>query len=211
MPTSPPGPGTTTAEAAAAVMRRAASRIVTSGAQITGGPPTSAPTGWSPDGVGAGRRRAGLLQGRASHVRRQAVAERVLVGAGAEARRHPGEHRRMAEQLARAESIEHPLLTEQLDRPPAHDPGVAGRAGGGREDLGARGEELDLHRGRDALDLLRRERVERGVTSQELGDVVHARERYEPAGSAYDSCPSSASQRRMTRCIAAAPTTGSAG
>ena len=50
-------------------------------------------------------------------IRRQRVAERVLVRADLEPGRHAGDHRRVAEQLALAEQVQDAPVVHELDRP----------------------------------------------------------------------------------------------
>ena len=104
---------------------------------------------------------------------REAVAERVLRGLGTETGRHAGEHRGVAEELARSEQVDHAVLVQELDRPGAHDADVLDRRRPLCEDEPPLGMELDLRRVGDARDLVGGQRVEGRVGPEELGDLVH--------------------------------------
>jgi hypothetical protein len=140
-----------------------------------------------PDGRGARRaQRLAMahLAGQVAHPRRSGqqghdvgrvdpVAERVLGGAGGELGRQAGQHRRVTEQLALAETVEHLGAVAQLDRAAADDADVLAGRRALVEDHRALAEELDLGVGGDLLDLRLAELVKRLVSRQELGDVVH--------------------------------------
>ncbi len=120
-------------------------------------------------------------QQRPDDVRRDAVADRVLGGPGLEAGRQPGDHRRVAEQLARAEQVQDPPVVDDLDRAAAHHPRVLDRPGALREDRLSPRADLGLGRRGDAGQLTGVHRVERRMRPEEAGDVLHRGQA--PAGS----------------------------
>ena len=182
--------GTSTALAPSAVIRLAASRMGSLPWHTSGGVLISVATrlctGPAPECPGR-RRGDGPLhdrareepehvregQQRAHHVGGDAIANRVLGGPGLEAGRQPGDHRRVPEQLARAEQVEDPAVVDDLDRAAADHPEVLDRPGTLREDRLSPRVDLGLgHRG-DAGQVIRAHRVERGERPEEAGDVLH--------------------------------------
>jgi hypothetical protein len=77
---------------------------------------------------------------------RKAIAQGVFAGAGLESGRQARQHRRMSEQLALAEEIEHPPAVDELHCAATDDPDVLHRGFALAEDRGAGGEVLDLDR-----------------------------------------------------------------
>ncbi len=129
-----------------------------------GGPEAEQRPGHEPE---PGRARQRLLR----DLGRDPVADRVLAGSGLEAGRQAGQHRRVAEQLAFPEQVEHAAVEHDLDRARAHHPQVLDRLGALREDRRAGAMELGLGGRDDALELGAVERVKRRVLLEEAGDL----------------------------------------
>jgi hypothetical protein len=110
---------------------------------------------------------------RARDLAGQPVAARLAVRARREPGRQLGEHRGVAEQLARPEEVEDAPVVDELDAAGVHDPGARLRPGALREDRLAGGEAVDLRARGEPLELVVRQRVERRVRPQERGDLVH--------------------------------------
>ena len=141
------------------VLISVATRLCTGSERGSGGSVATAPVhdrpGDEPEHVRAGQQRAHDLGG-------DAIADRILGGPGLEAGRQPGDHRRVAEQLARAEQVQDPPVVDDLDRAAADHPEVLDRPRALREDRLSPRDDLGLgHRG-DAGQVVRPHRVERG-------------------------------------------------
>ena len=185
-----PSCGTRTALAPSAVIRLAASRMGSLPWHTSGGVLISVATRLCTGSERGSARRRGhdgpvhdrprdepehvrAGQQRAHHVGGDAIADRVLGGPGLEAGRQPGDHRRVPEQLARAEQVEDPPVVDDLDRAAADHPEVLDRPGALREDRLPARDDLGLgHRG-DASQVVGLHRVEGRVGSEEAGDVRH--------------------------------------
>ena len=121
--------------------------------------------GDEPQHVRAGQQRAHDVGG-------DAVADRVLAGAGLEAGRQPGDHRGVPEQLTRAEQVQDPPVVAG-SRPsrcgPPGDTRPARRPG--RRSSFPAGWTLGLGHRRDPRQVVRPHRVERRLGAEEPGDV----------------------------------------
>jgi hypothetical protein len=81
----------------------------------------------------------------------------------------------VAEQLARAEQVEHAAVVDDLDRARAHHPQVLDGIGALQEDDRTRGMELDLRRRLHPPEVRGVDRVERRPGAQEVRDLVQVR------------------------------------
>ena len=115
--------------------------------------------------------RLGAAEQPAGDVGRDAVADGVDLRARGEAGRQAREHRRMPEELADAEQVEHPPVEHELDRAGAHHAQVRDRRAALGEDRRARGVLLQLGGGRQRCDVGVVQRLERRMSAQEVGDL----------------------------------------
>ena len=114
------------------------------------------------------------VQQRPCHLDGDAVAERVLGGARLETGRQPGQHRGVAEGVARSQQVQQPALVGDVDAAGVdHAQERDGTVVLGQDD-GAAQVKLDRRLSRNVGQLVRRERVERRPLRQEARDLAQA-------------------------------------
>ncbi len=118
---------------------------------------------------------AGAIKQGPGHGDRDAVAERILGGAGLEPGRQTGEHRRVSEGVAGTEQVQQTTLVGYVDGAAVNHPQERHRPAVLREDHRPAQMELDRRLGGDLGELVGGEGVERRSLGQKAGDLAQTR------------------------------------